>query len=88
MDLLRLVAYGYVESTDFDIVEDVNTSSYFGAVEDIDLEGTFVALWLKKDEICRRIESMEADYILKLADCPDDEIRLYGVNNLIVSDYA
>lgn len=82
LDLLRLVASGYVDGTSLDIVEDVNTSSYFGAVENIDLEGTFVALWLKKDEICRRIESMEADYILDLADCPDDELRLYRVNNI------
>lgn len=82
LDLLRLVASGYVDGTSLDIVEYVNTSSYFGAVEDIDLGGTFVALWLKRDEICRRIESIEADYILDLADCPDDELRLYRVNNI------
>lgn len=82
LDLLRLVASGYVDGSSLDIVEDVNTSSYFGAVEDMDLEGTFVALWLKRDDICRRIESIEADYILDLADCPDDELRLYRVNNI------
>ena len=82
LDLLGLVAYGYVESTDFDIVEDVNTSSYFGTEEDIDLEGTFVALYFYREEYSPQVGSIKADYILSLADCPDREVRLYGVNNI------
>lgn len=62
------------------MVRDTSTKDYFGTKKDIFLNGKFVAVYHKKDEVYCWLDKITPDFILEDVN-EEDDIYLYSINN-------